>query len=289
MRKQFHKSRFILMCSIMALSLASLTITGCGKKEKKLTAEQYNESVAAENKAKSEAEAKAKAEAKAQKEADDKAKFYVKSEEEKIDDQIEENNKKAEEEFANQAVVVSRDEVPVRETEENPEESSEAENNTTNPIETTAASTDSDTETESPSESSEPSENTTEEYTYYDNPEISDPIDNGDGTVSYDIYSLEDGAMNKFFGYIHSGAYDKAGIEGLMEDARSFFETYPDDVKNACYSEIQKNWEEHQRRKTLWTEEELAEDSERLFYSSREEYEKMRNSWGDSYVPSSQW
>ena len=276
---------------ILISSLASLTIltSACAKK-KAPTAAQINESIQAERE-KQDAEEKEKAieESKA-KEQEDKEKFAIKSEEERREEKNAQEYESYKEDLKEIGAVVSKEEAEKFQastqaaTTEATTSKSESESDSTTSTELTETTTQETTSTEL--DSNDPF---SENYTYEVNPEVEAPIDNGDGTVSYDIYALEDGAMDKFFNYIHSGCYDQSGLEGLMIDARSFYDTYPDAVKNACYKEINSIWEEHLRRKALWTEEEIAEDSERLFYSSREEYDAMRASLGDWYVPSSQW
>ena len=252
----------IVVRSILLLSLMALPFSvGCGKKEKKLTAEQYNESVAAENKAKAEAEAKAKAEAKAQQEKEDAEKFKAKTadelqkeakdkELEKKEPEIVEENKSL---YEDVVVVDSDDPEVIQEVESQAEQVNESLAN------------------------SEDVNERVQQYTELQEGQVN--IVELENSAWQDIVTNIQRSTNPDFVGGYTGYY--ADLDAVYEDIDKTYAGYSENVRESLKSLAKTSWdyyrEENKRimnQPNPWTAEEIEEDIARLDYT-REEYDAI--------------
>ena len=283
MKKKLFKYLLISMCMASAMSMSA-----CGKK--KQTATEYNESVAA-SRAAAEAEMKAlKEQEEERKKQEEKEKFTAKS-----DAEIKaEQNEKAEEEIKKEeesyTVKISESEVPEEMLPDSLKNNDAVNQQIESDNRQEIAPIDNTTELSSERTGEESSDDViesngddediitnaaTETGSSYLEPENIDlGISKVDGELSYDIYSLENGEMNVFYSLIFSGAYDATELNGILEDSHNTFVNYPQEVKDRIDQELTNMWNEHLKRKAEWTEEELAADPGKQFYT-REQFEAL--------------
>ena len=252
--------KYLLISSLASLSIF---VSACG--QKKMTAQEINESIA-QAKAQQEAAEKAIAESQAeQKQKEDQEKFHVKSEAEKKAEQQEELNKilkEQEQEEIDKINQLAEGKVP----EDEPG------------LVLIPKSEDTNTETPSNPEGITPYASSQEN----NSEEMQAALDKlNENYDIYDIFELENGAYHTMVDAIVNNQY--ASLDAVYADVDKTYANYSKEIKDGLKAQLKETYDywttknqEIANQPRPWTEEELAEDPDLAMFTREEVEAEMK-------------